>query len=206
MTRQVYVQDGDVLVLEIAPGGEVSLTFQALAPAPESPEPWWDVDLRDVLPRRANCPPPLQNGWWARSLEQIDGITVHHTLTHNVSAVAAAYVNRDGGRPSIPYHLWITRDGEIAYCLDLAEGCWHDHTGHANTHVSVGLAGVLDVLPPTDAQIWAAARAVRGLLALLPGVTLGSVWGHRRYIATRCPGWGQPPAFHEWRAVFYEGL
>ena len=206
MTTQVYVNDGDVIIVNVTPGQGVTLTFQVLAEAEAPAESWWDVDLRDVLPRRANCPPPLQNGWWPRTLAQINGVTMHHTLALNVTAVAQGYIGRDGGRPSIPYHLWVTRDGEVAYCLDLTEGCWHDHTGHQNTHVSVGLAGVLDVTPPTEAQVWAAARVVRGLLALLPGVTLGSVRGHRDYIATRCPGWGQPPQYHAWRAAFYAVL
>ena len=202
----LYVSDGDVVILQVQPGAEVSVTFQALAD-PEPPEPtWYDLDLRGILPRGSNCPAPLHNGWWPRTLEQINGITIHHTLSHDPHAVAAAYITTRGGRPSIPYHVWISREGVVAYCLDLTEGCWHDHTGHRNTHVSVGLAGVLDVNPPPDAQVWALIRAVRGLRELLPNVTLASVRGHRDYIATRCPGWGQPPQYHAWRAAFYAVL
>jgi hypothetical protein len=138
-------------------------------------------------------------------LAQIDGITLHHTLSHDPFATARAYLQKEGGRPSLPYHFWIGRDGWVSYCLDLTEGCWHDHTGHENTHVAVGLAGTLDETPPTEALVQAASHLVRGMMAQL-GLRVDQVTGHRDHTATRCPGWGAPPNYLPWRAQFYAGL
>lgn len=190
---RVEIVDG-VVVVFLKPDAEFEFSFRVVNDAPVDDE-WWDVDLRGMLARRENCPPPLQDGWWKRSLSQIDGITIHHTLIHDPAALARGYTSKGGGRPSIPYHVWVSRSGEVSYCLDLEEGCWHDHTGHANTHVSVGLAGVLDVRPPSDAQIDAAVRVVRSLLELLDLQSL-QVHGHMDFFATRCPGW------RAWRDAF----
>jgi len=163
----------------------------------------WDRDVSAELARNDNCPSPLENGWWQRCLGQIDGVTIHHTLSHSPHQTAAYYVTKGGGRPSIPYHFWITETGEVLLCLALTEGCWHDHTGHRNTHVSVGLAGRLHERRPTEVQLGAAVRVTRWLVHH-PGmrVTRERVKGHCDYARTVCPGWNAVG----WQQDFYEML
>jgi len=205
-------------VVELGPESRVFITaqieqviemlrnFNPGVPAPPLEEPaLWDEDLRAALPRNDSCPAPLQSGWWQRTLSQITGITLHHTIGVSPLATTQAYLQKDGGRPSIPYHFWVHRDGQVSYCLDLTEGCWHDHTGYKNKHVSVGLAGVLDEDPPTQAQLQAVIRLTRRLMAGL-GISVAGVKGHRDFMATRCPGWGAPPNYLPWRAEFYAGI
>lgn len=160
-------------------------------PADPLPLPMvWDRDISGELATNAHCPPPLQDGWWNRSLSQIDGLTFHHTLSHSPHATARYYVEKGGGRPSLPYTLWVTETGEILKCNALTDGCWHDHTGHENTHLSVGLAGSLHQVAPSDAQLDAAAN-VAAWAVRHPGmnVELETVRGHRDYYQTVCPGW-----------------
>ena len=158
----------------------------------DEPEPVtiWDRDITADLAHNDNCPAPLENGWWQRTLKQIDGLTFHHTLSHDPYALARSYVLKEGGRPSIPYTLWITKDGEILKCNDLTDGVWHDHTGHENSHLSVGLAGNLTLVRPTAAMIDAAARVAAWAVQNADmSITLASVKGHQDYISTACPGW-----------------
>jgi len=158
----------------------------------------WDADISGSLATNDDCPPPLEDGWWQRMLEQIDGVTVHHTLSHSPHATAAYYVTKGGGRPSIPYHVWVTETGQVLKCLDFTEGCWHDHTGHQNTHLSVGMAGDRRQ-PPSEAQLSA---LVRFCTWCLDNLNVDEVRGHKDYVATVCPGWDEGG----WKAEFYRRL
>jgi hypothetical protein len=92
----------------------------------------WDRDITSELARN---PGPYtsshlqaDNGWWRRTLDMIDAVTIHHTLSDSPHATARHYVDKSGGRPSIPYTIWITQTGEVLLCVPLEEGLWHDHT------------------------------------------------------------------------------
>jgi len=177
--------------------------------APPDPLPLpmvWDRDISAELATNERCPPPLQDGWWSRTLEQIDGLTFHHTLSHSPHATARNYVRKGGGRPSLPYTLWVTETGEILKCGALTAGCWHDHTGHENTHLSVGLAGSLHQVEPSEAQLDAAAK-VAAWAVRHPGmnVALDTVNGHGDYYSTVCPGWGSA-ASGNWRPRLYRRI
>jgi hypothetical protein len=165
----------------------------------------WDRDIRDELPRNDDCPGVLAGGWWMRKLTQIDGITVHHTLSNSPHATARYYISKDGGRPSIPYHFWITQTGQVLYCLSLVRGCWHDHTGHKNTHISLGLAGSLHAHRPADVQLWSAAFLIDELVGAHDSITLDGVRGHCDYYATQCPGW-QSDASGQWKAELFNRI
>ncbi len=175
------------------------------------PEVPWDRDIREELDRSTtftNANLVRDGGWWMRRLDQIDGVTIHHTLSNSPHATAAHYVKKDGGRPSIPYTIWVTETGEILLCVSLEEGLWHDHTGHQNTHLSVGMAGSLHInkpsLPQLQATIKVCAWAIRS--GVLPSVThIEQIHGHMDYIATTCPGW-RSAASGNWRGEFYERL
>lgn len=79
---------------------------------------------------------------------------------------------------------------------------WHDHCGHQNRHVSVGLAGRLHESKPPAAELRAAARIVAWLMDRY-GIPLAEVQGHNdRYASTICPGWDQA----DWRDDFYTAL
>jgi hypothetical protein len=151
----------------------------------------WDRDLRGELVTNDDCPGVLAGGWWVRDLAQIDGVTIHHTLSGSPHAMARYYIHKGGGRPSIPYTVWVTEVGEVLLCNDLTAGCWHDHTGHRNTHLSIGMAGRLHIHRPADVQMDAVARvAVWAINHEEMSVVRDGVRGHCDYHDTECPGWG----------------
>ena len=156
----------------------------------------------------ANASLQRDNGWWQRSLNQIDGVTIHHTLSDSPHATAKHYVNKGGGRPTIPYTIWITQTGEILLCVALTQGLWHNHNGHTNLQLSVGLAGRLHEYHPADVQLDAAAEvcvwAIRSNDLL--GVTdISQIKGHRDYFATICPGWASA-ASGNWKPDLYDRI
>jgi len=166
-------------------------------------EPW--ISVIDQMPRNdtpddAYFVSRRLSFWWERKPEQIDGITIHHTLTHNMMAVAN-YVTRSvrhggKGRPTTEYTFWVTIDGEVKLCNDLLWGCWHDHCGHRNTHISVGLAGRWDYEKPPQVQLLAAAGLIKHLQEMYK-IPLVNVKGHNEWaqimagIHTACPGWNK---------------
>lgn len=162
------------------------------------PPPW-----RNIIGELATNPGPYSNvylnrsgGWWQRSMDEITGMTFHHTLSDSPHATAAHYVNYGGGRPTTPYSIWITQTGEILLCVPLTSGLWHDHTGHRNTNLSIGLAGKLHIYQPADVQLYAAAKLVKWLLHSpdFPRLTsTAQIKGHMDVGTcknrTECPGW-----------------
>ena len=201
---EIIAGDGDKIKIRLS--ANHSLTIPLEVTVLPTPATIWNRDICSELSRNENCAGLLAGGWWQRTLAQIDGITIHHTLSYSPHAAASHYVKKGDGRPSIPYHLWITQTGEALYCLGLLEGCWHDHTGHRNTHISVGLAGSLHVYEPPDAQLDTAAKVARWAIAHSKmNVTRESVKGHCDYIATVCPGWTSTLS-GKWRERFYTRL
>lgn len=170
--------------------------------------------IRDIISELARkdsgCPGSLKNGWWQRTPDQIVGLTFHHTLSDSPHVTASRYIKKGGGRPSIPYTIWITQTGEALLCNPLTDGCWHDHTGHRNTRLSVGLAGRLHEYRPAQVQLEAAARIVKWAVDHPEmQITLGSVKGHMdvgTYAGrTECPGWDSA-ASDFWKDDFYKLL
>lgn len=185
------------------PGVEVLFPAR---PVPGLPDPW-DRDITHELVRNNNCTGSLANGWWQRTLDQIVGLTVHHTLSNSPHNTARWYIHKDAqGRPSIPYAIWITQTGEILKCLDFTEGNWHDHTGHKNVHLSIGAAGRLHEYPPTDCQMEALVK-VSAWAVRHPemNITLDMVKGHQDYYRTDCPGW-HTGWKHEFYTLLYDEL
>lgn len=175
---------------------------------PGIPEVPWTRDIRSELPYN---PGPYTSealnrsgGWWKRTLDQITGVTIHHTLSDSPHATAAHYINKGGGRPTIPYTIWVTQTGEVLLCVALEQGLWHDHTGHENKSLSVGLAGHLHKYPPADVQLDAAVKVCVWAIRELPGVTsIEQIQGHRDRASTICPGWASS-ASGNWRDEFYK--
>jgi hypothetical protein len=186
---RVVLKDGQVLVGETA---EIELLLVELT---QSSVPW-DRDISEEL-ATGTWPyghPSLDadNGWWKRTLDQIDALTIHHTLSDSPHATANYYVKKNGGRPTIPYTIWITQTGEILKCVDLTKGLWHDHTGHRNTHLSIGLAGTLHLYEPSEPQLQALVKVCVWAVEsdILPTITsTQQITGHMDYINTQCPGW-----------------
>ena len=179
--------------------------FKTLGTAPTAP---WDKDITAELARNDNCPGSLAGGWWQRRLDQITGLTFHHTLSDSPHAVASYYVKKDGGRPSTCYTVWITQTGEVLLCNALEEGCWHDHTGHESRNLCVGLAGRLHEYHPAAVQLQAAARvAAWAVHDSRMNITLETVRGHMDvgdYAGkTVCPGWAAVASGH-WKSELYE--
>jgi len=168
-----------------------------LAADPESGiEPF--VDIIDQMP--LNPHPTDPPAWWMRELVQIQGITIHHTMSHDPVATAKYFFTK--GRPSTEYHYWVSVTGQCWLCAPLRWGFWHDHTGHRNVNVSIGMAGHLHKVRPPLLQLKATVRLVRWLMAQF-SVTLEQVKGHNdRYAGTVCPGWDVA----KWRSQFFDLL
>lgn len=180
---------------------ELRQIAEAIVAEPDTDEdqdtahPW--IDYRAQMPVATAPYDPM--AWWVRSLDQIDGITLHHTLSQDPIAIAKYLISK--GRPTTEYAFWIRENGEILYCADLTLGFWHDHTGHKNTHISVGLAGKRHVSPPPEAQMAATVRLVAYLMRTY-GIEVSGVRGHNDYTQTTCPGWDAA----KWRTTFYTRL
>jgi hypothetical protein len=195
---RIVVNDGDELVVQAPAGGTIRTTLVIEASQGQVDEMPY-IDLVDEMPLNPN--PTEPPGWWIRTPAQIKGITIHHTMSHDPKATAR-YCTDVKGRPSIQYHLWVTREGAVYLCAPLSWGMWHDHCGHENKNVSVGLAGHLHQAKPPDVQLQAAARIVAWLMGQY-GIVRAEVLGHNdRYEATVCPGWYQAG----WRDDFYRAL
>lgn len=169
---------------------------------------------RDICAELPTNPGPYKQtaldasgGWWQRTLDQINGVTIHHTLSHSPHATATHYIRKGHGRPTIPYTFWITQTGEILLCVALEQGLWHDHTGHKNTHLSVGLAGHLHLNAPPEVQLNSAVKLCVWAIENLPGISdPGDVFGHDTYAATICPGWQGGNASGDWATLFFDKL
>lgn len=167
--------------------------------------------MRNIINELAtndDCPGILEDGWWQRSQDQIDKVTIHHTYGwHDVYAFSRSYVQKGGGRPSVPYTIWITATGEVLLCNELTEGCWHDHTGHENINLSVGLAGSLHLYRPPTVQLISAAKVCKWAIDTLPMVRdIDDITGHDHWYNTACPGWtdvGESKPSGEWKSFFY---
>ena len=157
------------------------------------------TDYSQKLPPHPN--PTAPTAWWRRDPDDITGITIHHTISHDPLATAR-YCTLGKGRPSIQYHWWVNADGEIFLCAPVDWGMWHDHCGHRNHHISVGLAGALHIHQPPPIQLHAAGALVAWLMDLCE-IPLLQVQGHNdRYPHTLCPGWDVAG----WRDRFYHTL
>ncbi len=160
----------------------------------------------------ANANLQRDGGWWQRTFNQINGVTIHHTLSDSPHATAKRYVTKGGGRPTIPYTVWITQTGEILLCVALTQGLWHDHTGHENTHLSIGLAGTLHKYHPAAVQLDAAAKLCAWTVQsdILPSITsITQIKGHMDVGTykdrTQCPGWASA-ASGNWKPELYSRI
>ncbi len=196
MTR-IEVDSGDEIVVRAPAQGEVSITL--IAKAVETHEeiiPY--IDIVDEMP--VNPDPSKPSAWWRRTPDQISGITVHHTMSHDPRATARYSI--DGkGRPSIQYNFWVASDGKVYLCAPLSWGMWHDQTGHENKNISLGMAGRLHENRPPEAELRAAARIAAWSMDKFD-IPIADVQGHNDRWATECPGWDTI----EWRADFYAAL
>jgi len=193
--NRVTIQDGDEVIVQVPTQGEATVTLVARM-IQEEILPY--IDIVDDMPVNPN--PVAPSAWWRRTPEQITGITIHHTMSHDPKATAR-YCTDVKSRPSIQYHFWVAQDGLVYLCAPLSWGMWHDHCGHYNPHVSVGMAGRLHERKPPDVQLQAAARITAWLMNEYD-IPLSKVKGHNDYYATLCPGWDAM----NWRSDFYKAL
>lgn len=208
----VKLLDNALTCLELAQNKIISAKL-ALTEPPSEP---WTKDLRYKL---AYYPGPYRNanlqrdsGWWQRELSDINLVTYHHTLSDSPHAFARYYIQKEGGRPTIPYTIWITQTGEILLCVNLTDGNWHDHTGHRNVHLSVGLAGRLHEYHPAGVQLDAAAKVGAWAVqcGLFPKLTYKGIKGLVGHMdvgtyknRTECPGWASSRSGH-WKPELYD--
>jgi hypothetical protein len=138
---------------------------------------------------------PGHDDWPRRKLEEITGLTIHHTLSDNPLGlfqwITRPQAQGGKGYPRGQYHYWVGRDqsAPIYHLLDDTIQCWHDHTGTYQTTLSIGMAGHLGYTRPPEEQLWKTVRLAWHLL-LKYGLTIDDVAGHNdRYSRTVCPGW-----------------
>ena len=200
-----YLSDDDVVRLNL---------YTLPEPEPPTVTPPWR-DYRDKMPTNptpdASSTLSRRAGWWRRSLDDIDGVTIHHTLSHNPEGLAA-YITKpkaNGGKgyPTTQYHVWITAEGDALWCVDFEEGLWHDHCGDKNTHISIGMAGRLHEGKPPQVQLNKAAEVSAYLMDVFD-IEASHVAGHNDWallfskVHTVCPGWDVAG----WRNDFYTAL
>ena len=137
---------------------------------------------------------PKQTFWPVRRLEDISGVSIHHTRSHSPKETARICINK--GYPTIQYHYWVSA-GHGCPVWMLAKPTWmmwHDHTGTYQTTLSVTFAGYLHLHPPPGNQLKAAVRLVAWLMDEY-GFPIEQVKGHNdrawqvSRIKTQCPGW-----------------
>ncbi len=183
-------------------------------PKPGVGVPWIDRIADMPVNPRPFHPDFVRNfpgrGFWPlrRSLADIKGLTIHHTLSHSPEATAR-YITAGKGYPTTQYHFWVSAaDGAPIWLLvDPFRKVWHDHTGARPSTVSIGMAGRRHESKPPPEQMDSLLRLVHYLMAEW-GIAVDQVQGHRqrRWEATRkwteCPGW----ATMNWKDDFYRRL
>lgn len=202
---EITVGDGDRLVIVTGQRGAVRFDVEVRI-VPETPAPTPEAIFKDVIAQmptntKATNPADSPGRWAIRRADEVRGITIHHTLSHDPVAVAQ-YIVREKSLPTTEYTFWVERDGTALLCVPVEQALWHDHTGYPNYNISVGMAGTLHVTAPPTAQIQGAARLCAWLMQEYH-IPLAQVQGHKdRYKGTVCPGWDSAG----WRATFYSEL
>lgn len=118
-----------------------------------------------------------------------DAIVVHHTAsTADLTAADVHRIHRQNGWSGIGYHLFIRKDGLIETGRPLEDVGAHTY-GYNKDTIGVCLSGNFNVEYPSDAQLESATRLI-GLLCQIYSLNpdAGTVYGHRDFNATACPG------------------
>lgn len=218
MSKVVRVGDGDVVEFLTSPSGRgyVEFRVQIVPDHPVPPDPPAPVlppfeDVIALMPTNPRAPnPPASPGRWAtRTPEQIKGVTVHHTGSHDYMAVAR-YCTGAKGLPCTQYAYWVAADGAVLKCVEDNIALWHDHAGYPNSHLAVGMAGWLHKVRPPVAQIEGLARLCAYLMREY-AIPVARVVGHRdraapARVGTECPGWYPPPIGSGWKPDFDAAL
>ena len=198
----LVLKDGDELGVKRSATVTISVV-----PSEPPPGELWDRDIEHEL--YTHPAPTAPAKWGTRRLDEIVGVCLHHTGHSQSPHWVAENYCRGKGRPTMPYTLWITPDGQCLKCVDLELAVWHNHEGSfRNLWLSVGLAGPLHLYRPPNVQIWRAAELIADLIVsdefpLVNG--LARIKGHDDFIKTACPGWsgdGEAAPSGEWRSDF----
>lgn len=118
-----------------------------------------------------------------------DAIIVHHTAsTADLTAADVHRIHQQNGWSGIGYHLFIRKDGLIETGRPLEDVGAHTY-GYNKDTIGVCLSGNFNVEYPSDAQLESATRLI-GLLCQIYSLNpdAGTVYGHRDFNATACPG------------------
>lgn len=118
-----------------------------------------------------------------------DAIIVHHTAsTADLTAADVHRIHRQNGWSGIGYHLFIRKDGLIETGRPLEDVGAHTY-GYNKDTIGVCLSGNFNVEYPSDAQLESATKLI-GLLCQIYSLNpdAGTVYGHRDFNATACPG------------------
>lgn len=181
--------------------GAVSISLEHFSPAVAG-----DIVIHNVitsLPVNPKATNPA--AWWERTPSDIRGITIHHTGCDSPEQAARILLNK--GRPTTEYAYFVQYDGSLYQCLEDTLGVWHDHTGHYNRNISIGLAGYWHKKEPSMAQLEGLARLVDHLMRKY-NLPLSQVQGHRQRakeaanVGTECPGWESAG----WKQHFFDVL
>ena len=118
-----------------------------------------------------------------------DALIVHHTAsTADLTAADVHRIHRQNGWSGIGYHMFIRKDGLIETGRPLDDVGAHTY-GYNNDTIGICLSGNFEVEYPTDAQIQSASKLISLLCSLYNlNPNSGSIYGHRDFNATACPG------------------
>ena len=140
----------------------------------------------------------------SRSLEQIKRIIVHHSaVSDTIGPRRLAKMAVSGGKPGLPYHFFIARNGKTYQTNQLTVTTAHT-PGHDQDSVAVCFAGNFVKDSPNDAEIRAGRRLIQVLGEAL-GVTANNVNGASELSPTQSPGqqWLQG---RRWKNQLLNGL
>lgn len=100
-------------------------------------------------------------------------------------AIALSYTRTSSFGKTLPYHIRVTREGEILQCLNLNDMIYHCHNDWKSIRT---IAVCAEGMPPTEAQLAAMARVVGFLKSKYR--FLKTVEGHRdaATVYVDCPG------------------
>lgn len=119
-----------------------------------------------------------------------DAVIIHHigNTDADVSAETVHQWHLANGWSGIGYHFLIRKDGTIEQGRPMGTIGAHCY-GQNNHTIGINIVGNFEIAEPTDAQMDSAQRLVAAVCryyGILPGPR--TIFGHRDYNATACPG------------------
>ena len=135
----------------------------------------------NILPRS------IWKSYSTRSIDEIEQVVIHHSLTKSGSPAAYAKYHVDkNGWPGIGYHYVISKEGEIVQTQPLRTVSFHT-SGQNTRSIGICLTGDYDVQQAPEVQLDACVKLIKWLEQKELKRSL-QIAGHNKYSSKSCPG------------------